>query len=334
MTYELLLAVVVPLGFVALVCWLNYFETERLRYVLLALLWGAFAVELSYQVNHPIRLVLGPEFTSIHVGPVVEEIFKSLVVVFLVRRGKTTFFVDGAIYGFAAGIGFTIAENLLYISRVDLSTGIVVATLRAFLGSAGHGSETAIVGMAIAGLPLGKLGSHPLVAWVTGLAMSMVLHTLVNETAFHHFVLGTTNVLVIAAINFTTLALVVGIMLWGLRRAKAALPGWMRLSGMPESEVVLASKIDDLAIALRPVKARLGSGARDKAAAVVLAAARLAMKQAQIRANTDPEMDKPLGNEADRLVRELEAARTAAGAEVTSSLDALARLPAQSSHGA
>jgi len=28
-------------------------------------------------------------------------------------------FVDGAVYGFAAGIGFAIAENMLYLSRLE-----------------------------------------------------------------------------------------------------------------------------------------------------------------------------------------------------------------------
>jgi RsiW-degrading membrane proteinase PrsW (M82 family) len=130
---------------------LNFFETHRVRLILLALVWGHL-LELSYQVDHPIRLVLYVSVAT-HTAPLVEEIFKSLVLLYLVRRGAMTFFVDGAVYGFASGIGFAIAENMLYLSRVDMETGLVLGTVRAFVASIGHGSTTAIVGMAVAGFP-------------------------------------------------------------------------------------------------------------------------------------------------------------------------------------
>src|SRR5205814_5867357 len=133
---------------------------HRFRLILLALAWGAISVELSYQVSHPMALVLGKQFVGTHTAPFVEEIFKSLVLLYLVRRGEMTFFVDGAIYGFASGIGFAIAENMLYLSRVDMETGLVLGTVRAFVSSLGHGSTTAIVGMAVAGFPMGFV-NHP-----------------------------------------------------------------------------------------------------------------------------------------------------------------------------
>jgi len=134
--YSILTASLIPLAFLYVVKWLNFFETHRFRLILVALVWGALAVELSYLVDHPIRLVLGVQFVGTRTAPTVEEIFKSLVLLYLVRRADTTFFVDGAVYGFAAGIGFAIAENMLYLSRVDVDTGVVVATTRAFCSSA------------------------------------------------------------------------------------------------------------------------------------------------------------------------------------------------------
>jgi len=93
---------------------------------------GCVRVELSYQVSHPIRLFWGSVHAT-HTAPIVEEVFKSLILLYLVRRANTTFFVDGAVYGFAAGIGFAIAENMLYLSRLDADASVVVATSRAFL---------------------------------------------------------------------------------------------------------------------------------------------------------------------------------------------------------
>src|SRR6266496_4740478 len=147
-SYSILVASVIPLLFLYLIKWLNFFETHRFRLILLALAWGAISVELSYQVSHPMALVLGKQFVGTHTAPIVEEIFKSLVLLYLVRRADTTFFVDGAVYGFASGIGFAIAENMLYLSRVDVDTGVLLGITRAFMASVLHGSTTAIVGMA------------------------------------------------------------------------------------------------------------------------------------------------------------------------------------------
>src|SRR5205809_1848775 len=215
MSYSILIASVIPLLFLYVIKWLNFFETHKARLIILALVWGAISVELSYQVDHPMRLVLGTTFVGTHTAPIVEEIFKSLVLLYLVRRADTTFFVDGAVYGFATGIGFAIAENMLYLSRVDIDTGMVLGTTRAFISSVMHGSTSAIVGMAVAGFPLGRV-KHPLLAWVVGLVVAIALHTAYNNTAYHIFVFGQTGLLVLAAIAFGALLLVAGAILWGL----------------------------------------------------------------------------------------------------------------------
>ena len=95
-SYSILIASIIPLLFLYLVKGLNFFETHRVRLILLALVWGAISLELSYQVDHPIRLVLGMPFVATHTAPLVEEIFKSLILLYLVRRADTSFFVDGA----------------------------------------------------------------------------------------------------------------------------------------------------------------------------------------------------------------------------------------------
>src|SRR6266705_5120143 len=191
-SYSILFASVIPLLFLYLIKWLNFFETHRVSLILLALVWGAISTELSYLVSHPMALVLGKQFVGTHTAPFVEEIFKSLVLLYLVRRADTTSFVDGAVYGFASGIGFAIAENMLYLSRVDMDTGLVLGTIRAFISSMGHGSSTAMVGMAVAGFPLGNI-NHPLLRWVIGLAVAIAFHTAFNNVAFHNFVFGHTS---------------------------------------------------------------------------------------------------------------------------------------------
>ena len=268
--YSIVIASVIPLAFLLVVKWLNFFETHRFRTVLLALAWGAFAVELSYQVSHPMRLVLGAEFVVTTTAPFVEEVFKSLILLYLVRRGNTTIFVDGAVYGFASGIGFAIAENMLYLSRVDVDTGVVVATVRGFLAAMGHGSLTAIVGMALAGFPLGPI-NHPLLRWVVGLTISTAIHTGFNRTAWHHFAHPNMALMVMAAINFSLFALVCFLVIWGLRRERVKLrKALVNKSGQSSGEAQLLRGADDLDELLEPVEQHFGETKREQAANALL----------------------------------------------------------------
>jgi len=316
--YSILTASLIPLAFLYLVKWLNFFETHRFRLILLALIWGALAVEFSYLVDHPIRLILGVQFVGTRTAPTVEEIFKSMVLLYLVRRADTTFFVDGAVYGFAAGIGFAIAENMLYLSRVDVDTGVVVATSRAFASSVMHGSCTAIVGMALAGFPLGKI-NHPLLRWVVGLAIAISIHTAYNTTAFHRFVFGQTGLLVLAAISFTSLTVVGALIAWGLRRERARM---RRTLGMKvaggSGEARLVRSADDLDTLLAPVEARFGERKREQAATALLLAAQLAMKQDQLRKTRDPEVRAELAPQITQMKVDLKKARHDVGIYIMS----------------
>jgi RsiW-degrading membrane proteinase PrsW (M82 family) len=318
-SYSILIASVIPLVFLYLVKRLNFFETHRVRLILLALVWGAISVELSYQVDHPIRLVLGMPFVATHTAPIVEEIFKSLVLLYLVRRADTTFFVDGAVYGFASGIGFAIAENMLYLSRVDMDTGLVLGTTRAFISSVMHGSTSAIVGMAVAGFPLGRV-KHPLLAWIVGLAIAIGIHTVFNNTAFHHFVFGQTGLLVLAAIAFTALLLVATAILWGLRLERRRLRKSLgvQAGGSRGGEAMLVQRIDDLDDLLAPVEERFGEIKREQVASVLLLGAQLAMKQDLLRKTKDPELRAELAVQIPEMKQGLKLLRHEVGMYIMS----------------
>jgi RsiW-degrading membrane proteinase PrsW (M82 family) len=317
-SYAILIASVIPLAFLYLIKWLNFFETHRVRLILVALAWGAFALELSYQVSHPMGLVLGKTFVATHTAPVVEEIFKSLILLYLVRRAETTSFVDGAVYGFASGIGFAIAENMLYLSRVDMDTGLVLGTIRAFISSMGHGSSTAMVGMAVAGFPLGRV-NHPLLRWVIGLAVAIAFHTTFNNVAFHNFIFGHTSLLILASIVFTQLLLVAAAILWGLRRERNRLRKSLGMQvGVSKGEAMLVQRIDDLDDLLAPIEERFGEVKREQVANVLLLGAQLAMKQDVIRQTKDPELRAELAPQIAELKRDLKHQRREVGMYIMS----------------
>ena len=80
-------------------------------------------------------------------APIVEETLKALILLYLVRRPSFTYFVDGAIYGFAAGMGFAVFENYQYILGSNVP-GISVAIGRVLSTNLIHASASALVGIA------------------------------------------------------------------------------------------------------------------------------------------------------------------------------------------
>ena len=317
-SYAILIAGVVPLGFLYLIKWLNFFETHRFRYILLALVWGGISLELAYLVNHPLKLIFGLPFVATRTGPSGEEIFKSLVLLYLVRRGAMTSFLDGAVYGFASGIGFAIVENMLYLSRVDADTGVVIGMSRAFMASVLHGSTTAIVGMAVGGFPLGRV-KHPLLAWLIGLVFAIAIHTTFNATVFHNFASGKIEYLDLASIALGALALVGGTIMWGLRLERRKLRKSLGMkTGVSKGEAMLVQRLEDIDDLLAPIEERYGEVKREQVANALRLGAQLAMKQNQIRKTRDPELRAELAPQITELKRELKQARHDVGIYVMS----------------
>ena len=90
MTSSILIAGTIPLLFLYIVKWLNFFETHRPKLLYMALGWGVVAFGCSYLVNHPLIPILGRPFVATHIGPSVEELFKSLILLYLRQKAQWT----------------------------------------------------------------------------------------------------------------------------------------------------------------------------------------------------------------------------------------------------
>lgn len=144
------IAIAIPCFAIYLMYTLDMFGTGRSSTVLFCLIWGGVAVGLVYPVNTALIGALGYTMAMTLAGPVVEELFKSAALFYFITRPRFRYVVDGAVYGFASGIGFSVIENIYYlmthpggelmlaISRV-LSTSLMHATTSALIGlSLGH----------------------------------------------------------------------------------------------------------------------------------------------------------------------------------------------------
>lgn len=175
----LLTATAVPLLFLLLVRALDLYGTGSPRAVALAFTWGALTVFIA----SAIYLFL-PRWTGVLPGPLVmapllEETLKALALLYLVRRPTFTYFVDGAVYGFAVGIGFAVFENYLYIYQ-NLDAGFGTALGRVLSTNLMHAGAGTIVGVAL-GLSRFQRFSGRALYLFSGLFLAVLLHAAFNR---------------------------------------------------------------------------------------------------------------------------------------------------------
>src|ERR687894_1557903 len=123
------LCALVPVGpVVATFLWIDRWEPEPPRTLLVAFLWGAcFAALSALLINSSASMVvdqvLGRDeadfFGAVAIAPVVEEAVKGafLVGLLVFRRREFDGVVDGVVYAGLVAAGFAFTENILYFGR-------------------------------------------------------------------------------------------------------------------------------------------------------------------------------------------------------------------------
>lgn len=115
-----LLAAVPVVPLVLCYLWLDRYEPEPRRLLLLGLLWGAFAATFGALVVQGIGGIFAgvtDEVSLALVAPVTEEATKGLFLLLLLwwRRAELDGLLDGIVYAGMVGIGFAFTENILYL---------------------------------------------------------------------------------------------------------------------------------------------------------------------------------------------------------------------------
>ena len=161
---------------------LDSYKLVSLKQVLAVLASGAAMAGVSYAANGALLANIDIGFVAFtrYVAPLVEELLKAAIVVLLIRTHRIGFLVDAAIVGFAAGTGFAMVENLLYLGTApEASLGAWL--VRGFGTAIMHGGATAI--FAVMGLAMVERGTHAgVAAFIPGFAAAVALHS-----AFNHF---------------------------------------------------------------------------------------------------------------------------------------------------
>lgn len=137
----------IPLVFLYMIWSLEVFAVSRLRLLVISFLWGMASFVIAFVIQT--TLIATGQFTfldiSLIIAPVVEEVVKALLIIFMVYRMMIRYPVDGTAYGFAIGTGFAVCENFLYVLQTDVS-GFQTAVARSFSVSLMHTFNIALIG--------------------------------------------------------------------------------------------------------------------------------------------------------------------------------------------
>jgi RsiW-degrading membrane proteinase PrsW (M82 family) len=180
----ILLGATLPVvGFVALVLW----QVRAWRPLLLVtFVWGAVAAPvLSLHANHAL-LAHAPALTPILLAPLVEEMAKAAVLglLFLARDGGVR---TGIACGALAGLGFSLTENVGYLTLAALQDGQAgvwrAIWLRGVVGGAKHAVFTATAGAALGRARVVRANVTRVELAVAGLAGAVAQHVLWNGVA-------------------------------------------------------------------------------------------------------------------------------------------------------
>jgi RsiW-degrading membrane proteinase PrsW (M82 family) len=312
-----LIAVGIPLLFMLLVYVLDLYASTTFRLVVLCFAWGAIGgAGLSYLINVRITIPLilhrGIDYALLYVlfAPVVEEVFKSAVLIYASRRPEFTYFVDGAIYGFAAGIGFSIAESFLHMSYYP-DNQVALAFVRAFSVCLMHGTATALVGVAVARLRFRGRGIERL-GLVGGWIAATLLHisfNIVSQTAsFGDAVVVPVQV----ALGGAGVVLTILLILSGLREERMWIADTLEMRGVSAAEVRGAQASGDLSEVLRPITRQFPKEAA-QLEALLRRQAQLGIKRKVWHKADDPKLARRLGEEVALLEEDVERLRRGMG---------------------
>jgi RsiW-degrading membrane proteinase PrsW (M82 family) len=179
----LLLGLLPVFAFLLALILLDSYKLVRLRLVAQILAAGGAAAVVSLVANNLLEVGVGVDAAMLtrYIAPVIEELLKGSVIVFLISRHRVGFLVDGAIFGFAVGAGFAAVENIHYFASLrDLSLPLWL--VRGFGTAIMHGSVTAI--MAILSKQLEEIQGARGWVFLPGMLVATVLHSTFNHFFF------------------------------------------------------------------------------------------------------------------------------------------------------
>lgn len=336
------IATIIPLVFLYVIYSLDLYGTGSFQVILLSFGWGIVAYFLALGLANnfvipgleeggaldPIaRSFVGSMEAFFRSGeeydyfktfqrwtaPPTEELLKAAILIYLVRRADFTYFVDGAIYGFAIGIGFAIFENYLFIGD---SRSVGLAISRVISTNLMHATASALIGIAVGKARFDKTFMQRLPKLLFGIGLAFVLHITFNNVVtrpqFSAFVLP-------AAIGMAALG--VGFIVYNIRLGLAEQKAWIEeklgaADRVTKDEKELVSNLANVHELLTPIAEQFGTEKAEQCEDFLVLQAKLGILRKTQEKHTDEKLKAQVGEEIEETTARMQAARKAVGAYV------------------
>lgn len=174
--------------------WLDRWEPEPPRLLVLAFLWGAsVAILVSVVLELIVESAVNPGqeetsfFTTAVAAPVIEEAAKGLFLLLMMtgaRRNELNSLTDCLVYAGVTAVGFAWVEDIFYIANGEtLATSLVTAAMRLIMGPFAHPLFTTFTAIGVY-FALHQRNTLAKVGYIVlGYAASVVMHGLWNGSA-------------------------------------------------------------------------------------------------------------------------------------------------------
>lgn len=299
----------IPLGYLNLIQGLDLFGTRKFHYNLTTVLWGIAVYAIAAIINS-IMLdthLVTPRQLLIVVAPLLEEILKSGLLFYLVRRTDFNYVVDGAIYGFGTGLGFAMIENYDYVMS-HAGIAIALALSRVLSTNLVHATSSGLIGGALAVSRL-EHGRRKTSLIIGGLICATLIHAgfnaiTDNELSFIHAV----------AFGFVGTGLIIAIIQKGLKTQQI----WIVESlGMTDritpNEAIAVQRIHNLDDVLSPVTKQFGPKKALQTEALLLKQAEIGIKRKILEKTLDEKKREDLESKIQSIAADMDNLRKAIG---------------------
>lgn len=194
-----MVSAVVPVPiYLALVLWIDRYESEPLWMLATAFFWGAVvAVFVAFVFNTVSSVAVavmtesmeaGEAFGAVISAPFVEEAAKGFILLLLFfKKDEFDGVLDGVVYAAMVGLGFAMTENIQYYGRAVLEGGggglTAVFILRGTMAPFSHPLFTSMTGIGLGLARQSHNSAVKIVAPVGGLVLAIAMHSIWNGSA-------------------------------------------------------------------------------------------------------------------------------------------------------
>lgn len=309
------IATIIPIIALYIIYTRDLYSTGAFKFVLMCFLWGGIAFALASLINRTLIGTFDVDRLLVirTIAPIEEEILKGLILLFLVRRKEFTYFVDGAIYGFAIGIGFAIFENYEYLYYTAESSQLSLAIIRVISTNMMHATCSATIGIALGYARFSKRSGVPLFI-LGGAAVAMATHIGFNNIAS----LEIDNTLLLLAFIIVLGILGFGLIAFFIRRGTKEAQIWIRESlgmgdGVTSGEAKAVDQIKDMDTLLAPLANIYGENKARQIEKLLRMQARLGILRKNLDRLQDEKLIASTEEEIAAIRLEMDEARRAIG---------------------